>query len=233
MEQFQRLLNIIIQLRSENGCPWDKEQTLESLVPDIIEETYEVVDAIESGDEEDLEEELGDLFFLVLFVSYIKEQEKRLTVENILKKVSDKLIRRHPHVFSNIKVKSIDNIIENWESIKLSEAKNQKRKTPFDGIPKGLPEIQRFKKIMDKIKLTGAEIKTVKKEELSASLSEFLIHEDIRGCEKFFEQFLTYCFLQPIDLSIQIRRICDRIIQEYIEGNKFLKINKENHKKNR
>jgi len=147
MEQFQRLLNIIIQLRSENGCPWDKEQTVESLVPDIIEETYEVVDAIESGDEEDLEEELGDLFFLVLFVSYIKEQEKRLTVENILKKVSDKLIRRHPHVFSNIKVKSIDNIIENWESIKLSEAKNQKRKTPFDGIPKGLPEIQRFKKL--------------------------------------------------------------------------------------
>ncbi len=215
MEQFQRLLNIIKTLRGDNGCPWDREQTIETLAPDIIEETYEVIDAIDNNQIDDLEEELGDLLFLILFISYIAEQENKLTIENVIKKISDKLIRRHPHVFAGLKVDGVDTIIENWESIKLTESKNLKRKTPFDGIPKGLPEVQRYFKIMDKIKLSGKEINELKNKELIGLFNKFFDNDNQNDTVNFIESLLTYCYNNKIDLSGIIRKITNQNIENF------------------
>ncbi len=158
---------------------------------------------------------MGDLFFLTLFISYIAEQEKKLTVDNVLKGIADKLIRRHPHVFGGLEEDNVNRIIENWESIKLSEAKNQKRKTPFDGIPKGLPEIQRFFKILEKTRQAGKEIKNVKKKDLKEQFESFLQGSNDEKTTYFIENFFIYCFINKIDLPQVIRKISDQKIDDF------------------
>ena len=132
MKEFDRLFEIIKILRGENGCSWDKKQRVDTMRESLIEETYEIVDAIDSNSNEDLKEELGDLFFLSLFVSYIAEQEGRLKVEEVIRDVGDKLVRRHPHVFGSMDEKNADKIIGIWEDVKKNEEKNKERKRIFD-----------------------------------------------------------------------------------------------------
>jgi tetrapyrrole methylase family protein / MazG family protein len=217
INQFNRLFDIIKTLRSENGCPWDREQTVQSMASSLIEETHELVEAIETGNNEDMAEELGDLFFLALFVSYIAEQEGRLSVEAVIRGIADKLVRRHPHVFGKLDEKNVEKIITNWESIKLSEKKNQGRKTPFDGIPNGLPDVQRFYKILDKIKRTGEPIKKVSKEDLQQSFNEFIQKNGQEQLGNFLFDFMTYNYLLDNDLSLNIRKISRQTIEKYAQ----------------
>lgn len=203
MESYQRLVEIIKKLRSENGCAWDKIQTKESLVPALIEESYEVIEAIDENDFESIKEELGDLIFLSTFITYILEQDERFTIEEVINNVCDKLIRRHPHVFANENITNPDDTIKRWEEIKMSETKNKKRKFLFDGIPKRLPEILKFNKYLKKIKNSDSDF------DFNTNNIEILFKDFINGknYENFIESLLIYCYNSKIDILKIIRKI--------------------------
>ncbi len=202
MNELNKLLEVIKTLRGENGCSWDKAQTIETLTGSIIEESYELVDSIESGNLEDLKEELGDLIFLSLFIAYIGSQENRFSVEEVVNEVTEKLIRRHPHVFGKTESIDVKEILKNWERIKANEEKNKKRKSIIDGIPKKLPEIYRFFKILDKLTRNEIPIEEVDKDKLKDSFNRFLE----TGETEFIKDFFIYCYKNKIDLSNLIRK---------------------------
>jgi tetrapyrrole methylase family protein/MazG family protein len=151
---FQRLFSIVKKLRSPEGCQWDREQTPGSLRSNLLEEAYECVHAIEAGDDRNLQEELGDLLLLVTMISWMMEEEGRSTMEGVLKGISEKLVRRHPHVFGDIKKHSVAEILEQWETIKAQE-KGAKRDSVLDKVPKGLPPLQKAYKIQKEVGKVG------------------------------------------------------------------------------
>lgn len=145
LRQFTSLVEIVTALRGENGCPWDKEQTHESLTQYAIEEVFEFVEAVEKQNDHLMKEELGDNLFQVLLHSVIAEQRGAFNLADVIETLSTKMIRRHPHVFSDLEVTSTDDVIANWEEIKKKEKKDQK---PTDlNVPSGLPALQRAYKI--------------------------------------------------------------------------------------
>lgn len=120
-ESFTRLVEIISRLRAPGGCPWDREQTHESLKPMMLEEAYEVVEAIDEGDDEELKGELGDLLLQVVFHSQIATEENRFGVDDVVERVTSKMISRHPHVFGEEKAETSTEVLRNWEAIKEAE----------------------------------------------------------------------------------------------------------------
>ena len=124
--QLERLIEIVATLRGENGCKWDREQTHMSLRPNMLEEAYEAVDAIDSGDILNLREELGDVLLQVVLHSQIAKDNKNFDIEDVAKELSDKLVHRHPHVFGNIKVESTEEILANWDKLKKEEKSYRK-----------------------------------------------------------------------------------------------------------
>ncbi len=146
------LAAIMDQLRDENGCPWDREQTHESLKPYLIEESYEVVEAIESKDPQFLKEELGDLLFQIVFHCRLAKERGEFTLEDVIRNVSDKMIRRHPHVFGADDAKNAEEVLSKWEQIK---AKEKKRASILDGIPRQLPSLIRAKRLQERAARVG------------------------------------------------------------------------------
>src|SRR6516165_11657014 len=146
------LLAIMASLRSPTGCPWDREQNHRSLRWHAVEEVYELVDAIESSDDHELEEELGDLLLQVVFHCQLARERGAFDFEKVARHITDKLIRRHPHVFGKIKVKDVDQVWANWERIKRAEKHGTRhaRPPPLDGIPKHLPALLRAEKLVKK-----------------------------------------------------------------------------------
>jgi nucleoside triphosphate diphosphatase len=120
-EEFRELVELIARLRAPGGCPWDREQTHESLKPMLLEEAYEVIEAIDEGDDEEFLGELGDLLLQVVFHSQIAAEQKRFTVAEVIKRISAKMIRRHPHVFADDDASTSNEVLRNWESIKAAE----------------------------------------------------------------------------------------------------------------
>ncbi|MCK4358097.1 MAG: nucleoside triphosphate pyrophosphohydrolase [Candidatus Cloacimonetes bacterium] len=149
MKEFDKLLEIMNKLRNpENGCPWDIEQTLESLRPHMIEEVYEISDAISQKNYDALKEELGDLLLHIVFQAKIAEEDKQFNIEDVLKEINKKMILRHPHIFENTKVKNADEVEHNWEKIKKKE--KTQRKSILEGLPKSLPSLIKAKRIQSK-----------------------------------------------------------------------------------
>ncbi|MEP6664432.1 MAG: nucleoside triphosphate pyrophosphohydrolase [Verrucomicrobiota bacterium] len=146
------LLAIMAKLRSPQGCPWDREQTHFTLRFHAVEEVYELIDAIESGDDHELAEELGDLLLQVVFHCQLAQERGAFDFEKVAHTISDKLIRRHPHVFGDTKVKNVDEVWANWEKIKRAEKHGTKheRASALDGIPKHLPALLRAEKLVKK-----------------------------------------------------------------------------------
>jgi nucleoside triphosphate diphosphatase len=128
MPHFNKLLEISRALLSNNGCDWDKKQTIDSLVKYLHEETLELRQAIEKKDYNNIKEEIGDVLYILIFLSNLAAKDNRFSIEDVLKEISEKLIRRHPHVFSDVKVNSIAQIEENWQKIKLKEKSLKKNK---------------------------------------------------------------------------------------------------------
>lgn len=151
MKEFQTLLDLIDRLLAPDGCPWDRDQTMKSIRSDLIEESCELVDAIDSEDNEHIEEELGDVLFVVAFLCRLAEKEKRCTIQGALREINEKLIRRHPHVFGETKIETQTELLEQWEAIKSKEKGKTLRKSVLDSIPKGLPALARAKKVYKKI----------------------------------------------------------------------------------
>jgi uncharacterized protein YabN with tetrapyrrole methylase and pyrophosphatase domain len=146
------LLGVMAKLRSPEGCPWDREQSHHTLRRHAIEEVYELIDAIEAGDDVEMAEELGDLLLQVVFHCQLANERGAFDFEKVARHLVDKLIRRHPHVFGTTKVKDVDEVWANWEKIKHAEKHGTKhaRHSALDGIPKHLPSLIRAEKLMKK-----------------------------------------------------------------------------------
>lgn len=158
--KFQELVEIMRKLRAPGGCPWDREQTIDTLKPYLIEEAYEVLEAMDEHPEK-LKDELGDLLLQVIFQSQIMSEENQFTVEDVIKSISDKMIRRHPHVFGNINAEDSDAVIKNWNEIKAKEKGHENRKSVLDGVPKYLPPLAKSVKLQGKASRVGFDFENV------------------------------------------------------------------------
>ena len=154
-ELFKELVDVIATLRSEDGCPWDREQTHESLKSTLIEETYETLEAIDTGDPSKLKDELGDLLLNVMLQAQIAAEQKDFDIYGVIETITEKLIRRHPHVFGDVDVEDSDEVIKNWEAIKRQEAGYSDRKSVLDGIPNAMPTLLRAQKIQNRAARVG------------------------------------------------------------------------------
>lgn len=155
MKNLEELIKTVAILRSENGCQWDREQTHASLKPNMLEEAYEAVDAIDNNDMKHLKEELGDVLLQVVLHSQIAKEEGAFSIDDVAKELNEKLIRRHPHVFGNLEVSSTKEILENWEQIKQQEKTH--RTSIMDGVSKSQSALMSAQKISKKAVKVGFE----------------------------------------------------------------------------
>jgi len=149
MTEFNALMEVSDKLMSPEGCQWDIKQTFESLRPYILEEAHELLDALESAIDKDIIEELADLLYVVIFYAQVAKKEGRFTLDDVLAAEREKLVRRHPHVFADVKYKDMDEFVKAWEANKQEEKKE--RKSALDGIPKNLPMLARAQKLLPKL----------------------------------------------------------------------------------
>ena len=182
----EKLIQIIEILRSENGCAWDREQTHSSLRHNMIEEAYEAVDAINSGDMNHLKEELGDVLLQVVLHSQIAKEEHSFDIEDVANRLNDKLIHRHPHVFGNIHTEDTKVILENWEKLKLEEKPH--RKSQMDGISKSQSALMSAQKISNKAVKVGFEWQNDEQLE-KCILSEFEEFKNAKTYDEKEEEF--------------------------------------------
>lgn len=148
---FEELVAIVRRLRGDNGCPWDREQDHRSIRPYLVEETYEVIEAIDEGDFAKIKEELGDLLLQIILHAQMADEEKRFNIDDVINHIVDKIIRRHPHVFQSTKVKDSKEVLKNWEQIKMSEG----RSSVLDGVPRDLPALLKAARIQEKAARVG------------------------------------------------------------------------------
>ncbi len=174
--QFEELINLVKRLRGPDGCPWDKEQTSESLVSYMLEETYEVIETIDEKNWDGLKEELGDLILHIVFQAVIAKENKLFDISESLKNINEKLVRRHPHVFDKKNVIQ-DKIISTWE---LQKHKEKNRSSRLDGVPISLPGIIRAQRIQEKASHAGLDFQ--KEEEIWEKISEEM--EELKNAQK-------------------------------------------------
>src|SRR5947199_10183124 len=148
MTEFEKLRDLVAKLRSPEACPWDREQTNASLVPPLLEEAYEVAGAVYAQDDANLREELGDLLLLILMHAQIAPEEKRFGIDEIAREVSEKLIRRHPHVFGKSQARGSEAVVRQWEAIKREEKKGDAHY--LASLPMALPALIRAEKAQKK-----------------------------------------------------------------------------------
>ena len=147
---FERLLDVMMRLRAPHGCPWDREQTRTSLKPYLIEEAYEVLEAIESDQSAPLKEELGDLLFQVVFHARLAEEQAEFTMGDLLEQLIGKMVRRHPHVFGDAAVGTATEALAQWEAIKQREADDRgQRRSILDGVPRAMPALLRAQRLSE------------------------------------------------------------------------------------
>jgi MazG family protein len=153
-DQFTRLCEIVARLRAPGGCPWDREQTHESLVPGLLEEAYEVAEAVRAHDDENLREELGDLLLQVVMHAQIASEEGRFTISEVSREIADKLVRRHPHVFGESDARDTGAVLKQWDAIKRAENKSEDARY-LAGLTKALPALMRAQKAQTKAARVG------------------------------------------------------------------------------
>jgi len=151
------LCRLVKTLRGEKGCPWDKKQSPESASIYLIEEVFELVDAIESGNSEHIREELGDLLFHIVFIAEMFEERKEFNLSQVARSITEKMIRRHPHVFGDMEVNSSAEVIQNWHKIKLNEKKDLQKQSLLDSVPAKLPALIRAYRVSDRVAKSGFE----------------------------------------------------------------------------
>ena len=162
MTQIERLLGIMQRLRDpQTGCPWDKKQTYATIAPYTLEETYEVLDAISREDFDDLRGELGDLLFQVVFYAQMAQEEGRFDFNDICAAISDKLERRHPHIFGDAQAGNSAEVLERWEQIKTAERAEKAQHSALDDIPHSLPALMRAHKIQKRCSTVGFDWTTI------------------------------------------------------------------------
>lgn len=152
MDAFKKVLEVIDTLLGEGGCSWDREQTFETLQPYLLEECHEALEAVDEGKRTAMIEEFGDLLNVIFFYGKMAERDGLFTIEDVLERLREKLIHRHPHVFGEAKAKTIEEVIKHWEAAKSKEKTVQERKSALEGIPKTLGGLSRAQKTVGRIK---------------------------------------------------------------------------------
>lgn len=212
---FNDFRQIISQLRSENGCPWDREQTHVSLKQCMIEEAYEVVDGIdqyeETGSDENLCEELGDVLLQVVMHCQIAEEEGRFTINDVIDGISKKMVHRHPHVFGDTKVDNADEVLQNWEAIKQEEKKEAFVSDGMKRIPKALPALIRASKVQKKAAKAGF---------------DFESYEQVK--DKVFEELQELEDARKKGKEREIKEEFGDLLFSVVNLSRFLKLNAEN-----
>lgn len=184
-KNFYKLVKLASYLRSPEGCPWDREQNLQSLKPLVIEEAFEVVEAIESGESDKIIEELGDLFYQIIFASQISSEDNKFTIEDVIDALHNKLLRRHPHVFGEDKAKNAAEALKRWHTEK--EKENKREKSLLE-IPRGMPALLRAQRVGEKASGVGFDWSNIqdvfeKVEEELAELKSAISNDDKQEIE--------------------------------------------------
>jgi len=183
------LVELMAKLRGSEGCPWDRKQTTESLKPFLIEECYEVVEALDEGTPSKVKEELGDLLFQIVFHARLAEEQGDFTMQDVIASNIEKMIRRHPHVFGNARLSTDKEVLANWEDIKKKEKGYEERKSILEGVPRHLPSLLRAHSLQERAARVGFDWSRIdealpKLDEEIAEFKESLKHEDAAGIEE-------------------------------------------------
>ncbi len=223
---FEELVAVMKRLRAPEGCPWDREQTHDSLKPYMLEEAYEALEAIDLRDDDELCKELGDVLLQVVFHAQIADEEQRFSIDDVAGSIVEKLVRRHPHVFGDVQVKDAKNVLENWEEIKKQERRDAGQQQPshLDGIPKSLPALMRAQRVQSRAARQGfdwpnAEGALDKVEEEFAELRQAQSDQSTEAIEDEFGDLLfsvvnTARFLQ-INPEDALRRSVDKFERRF------------------
>jgi tetrapyrrole methylase family protein/MazG family protein len=223
MSGFDELVEVMRRLRRPGGCPWDREQSHESLKPYLIEEMYEVLDAIDEGEVEDLKEELGDLLLQIVFHAQIAEEDELFSIDDVAKTIVEKLKRRHPHVFGEVKVNNADEVLKNWEEIKRSEGKH----SVLDGVPKGLPALLKARRVQEKVRRVGFDWENPadaleKLYEEIGELKEAIAGEGARGVEDEFGDVLFSMVNISRYLNIDAEESLKKTIRKFMNRFRYI-----------
>jgi len=246
-ESFKALYDTVARLRGPGGCPWDIEQSPSSLRGALVEETYECLEAIDENNPSHIAEELGDLFLLVTMLSYMHEEEGKFSVADVLTKINEKLIRRHPHVFGEVKVKDSAEVLNNWAAIKVEQEGRKPKDSILDEVSSGLPPMDRAWKLQKKAAKAGfdwpdmegviakileelEEVREVAAEpKLSASKSVASNLEEELGDLLF--SVINLCRFLKVEPSVALRRTNGKFVDRFKYVEKKMKENGQEMKK--
>ena len=234
--KFEELVEIMENLLGEKGCPWDKEQDHNSLRQYLIEEAYEVIEAIDTENYDELKEELGDLLLQIVFHSELARKNKKFDIYEVIGGICDKLIERHPHIFGDVKVSGSREVLINWEMLKKSQ-KREKGKSILSGVPKELPGLLRAHRIQEKAARVGFDWSNFndvlnKVEEEIKELREISDTQDINRIEEeigdMFFALVNVARFKGVNSEYALRKMIDKFIRRfnYIET-KAEKLGKE------
>lgn len=209
-EAFDELVRLMARLRGPGGCPWDREQTHRSIKPYLIEEAYEVAEAIDRDDATELCTELGDLLLQIVFHAQMAAEDGRFTIADVARAINDKLVRRHPHVFADAAVSGTDDVLRNWSRIKAEERQHDEDRSALAGVPRAMPALLRAQRLGEKAAHVGfdwdgaAGVIAKVREEL-AELEEALGAADRRACEAELGDllFAATSLARHLDLSAE------------------------------
>ena len=204
--QLQRLVEVMNTLRSPGGCPWDAEQTHESLLKYLLEESYEFVDAVQSGNRVDMREELGDVLLQVYFHARMAEEHPTdpFSIEDVAQGIADKLIRRHPHVFEGVEVRDSQEVLENWEEIKKKE---KGRTSPLDGVAMAQPALPLVEKLLYRAEKYDVNVETPDSVSIEGTADEGAVGQALLAV-------IAWANSNGIDAEAALRKEAMRIAQQ-------------------
>jgi XTP/dITP diphosphohydrolase len=204
--QLQRLVEVMDTLRSPGGCPWDAEQTHESLLKYLLEESYEFVDAVQAGNRVDMREELGDVLLQVYFHARMAQEHPTdpFSIEDVAQGIADKLIRRHPHVFAGVEVRDSQEVLENWEELKKKE---KGRTSPLDGVAMSQPALPLIEKLLYRAEKYKVEVNTPDSVSIDGVADESAVGQALLAV-------IAWAHANGIDAEAALRKEAMRIAQE-------------------
>ncbi len=204
--QLQRLVEVMDTLRSPGGCPWDAEQTHESLLKYLLEESYEFVDAVQAGNRVDMREELGDVLLQVYFHARMAQEHPTdpFSIEDVAQGIADKLIRRHPHVFAGVEVRDSQEVLENWEELKKKE---KGRTSPLDGVAMAQPALPLVEKLLYRAEKYKVEVNTPDSVSIDGMADESAVGQALLAV-------IAWAHANGIDAEAALRKEAMRIAQE-------------------
>ncbi len=222
MKEFDRLIEIVTTLRAPDGCPWDRDQNLYSLKDKMIEEAYELLDAIDNKDIDNIHEELGDLTLHIVMHSLIAEEENLFTIKDVLNRISDKMVRRHPHVFGDEDITKTEDVVKRWDEIKKIEKKGKVSNSILDNVPVSLPSLlksSKMQKIASKVGFDWKDINDVilKLEEEIGELKSAIANQDKENIEEEIGDIL----FATVNISNHLKISPDNALRQ--TNNKFYK----------